>query len=261
VNKLFEKPVEIEGVVYLASDFHLGIPDKAESRIREDHIVRWLEQTVLPDASHLFLLGDIFDFWFEYKHVVPRGYYRFFNALSQLKNKNVQLFYFTGNHDMWIKNYFIEEFNMRVFKQQQPFLINHTRYLIGHGDGLDPRDKGYLLLKKIFAFTPNIWLYGLLPSRVAFAVAQCMSRESRRHSSNPAMKKCRENESQINYAREVLKNEDIQYFIYGHCHCPAREKIASSATYINTGDWLSHRSYVRIEGNEVVLYDKDVAVL
>lgn len=238
----FQHAIALEGNVYFASDFHLE--NTPESRVREEEIVRWLDG-ISDHVQHLFLLGDIFDFWFEYKDVVPRGYYSFFAKLAELKKKNVEFYYFTGNHDMWVKDYFAKEFGMRIFRQPTPFIINGKRCLIGHGDGLDKRDKGYLLIKRIFNCRFNIALYGALPPRWAFAIARACSHKSRQSNSSKK-KKLNENEASVmNYIHEYLQHSPADYFIFGHRHRPLEIPVNDTATYYNTGDWLFHKSYLK----------------
>ena len=150
----FQQPITINGNVFFASDFHLGAPNREESDRRERKIISWLNQ-IQDRCTHLFLLGDIFDYWFEYKDVVPRGYYLLFAKLHEMHEKGIVIYYFTGNHDMWVQDYFSTEFGAIVFKQQQAFVINGKRCLVGHGDGLGPKDHGYKFIKAVFAFRPN----------------------------------------------------------------------------------------------------------
>jgi UDP-2,3-diacylglucosamine hydrolase len=242
---VFQNPVILQGTVYVVSDFHLGSPNETESRQRELKILQWLDE-IGKDATHLVLLGDIFDFWFEYKDVVPKGYYKLLSKLSRLRDKNIEILYFTGNHDMWVKDYFVKEMNFSIFREQHAFVINGKKCLMGHGDGLGPEDIGYKLIKSLFAFRPNIKLYGALHPRHAFAIARFFSRKSR------AMTSCIEEsymgddkEQIVNYARSVLKNEQIDFFIYAHRHLPLEIKLNDNAIYFNSGDWLIHDSYIR----------------
>lgn len=248
---LFKDPITINGTVYMASDFHLGSPDPESSKQREEKIIAWMEQ-IGEDATHLFLLGDIFDFWFEYKDVVPRGYFNFFAQLDKLRRKGVEVYYFTGNHDMWVKDYFANELGVKIFHEQHPFLIDGKKCLIGHGDGLGPKDQGYKFIKKIFAFRPNIKLYGALHPRVAFALARFFSKKSRSMTSAAERKYMGdEKEMLTQYALSVLQNEHIDYFIYGHRHLPIDKQLTENSRYVNTGDWLMHDTYVRMKEGEL----------
>ena len=253
MKSLFEDPITLEGNVYIASDFHLGAPNKVESDQREKRIIGWLD-TIKEDANHLILLGDIFDFWFEYRDVVPRGYFRLLAKLAELHDRGIQLYYFTGNHDMWVTDYFVSELGVQLFRQQQAFLINGKRHIIGHGDGLGPDDHGYKFIKWLFAQPVNCKLYSALPPRWAFAIARYFSRKSRAMTSAAEQQFMGNgNEMLVQYIQDVLTREEIDYFIYGHRHLPIELKIGNS-TYINTGDWIMHDSYAKISAEEVHLY-------
>ena len=246
---------QITGTAYFASDFHFGVPDRESSLRREVAVTSWLDR-IAADADHLFLLGDIFDFWFEYRDVVPKGYFCFFSKLLEMKRKGTNIYYFTGNHDMWVGDYFEQELGMEIFRTQQIFLINGKRCVVGHGDGLDPKDKGYLLIKKIFAFRPNILLYGALPPRWAFSIARKCSHTSRKKTGREDF---HQNDEDImgNYILNYLKKDNtIDYFIFGHRHLPLKMNIGN-AVYINTGDWLTHNSYLWASSESFDLqYDK-----
>ena len=233
---------QITGIVYFASDFHFGVPDRESSLRREEAVIGWLDR-ISADAEHLFLLGDIFDFWFEYRDVVPKGYFRFLSKLLEIRQKGVNIYYFTGNHDMWVGDYFEKEIGMEIFRTQQVFIINGKRCVVGHGDGLDPKDKGYLFIKKIFACRFNISLYGALHPRWAFGIARNCSHTSRKKTGSPDFHKHDEDIMQ-KYIREYLQNRTADYFIFGHRHLPLEIQI-ENAVYFNTGDWLTHNSYLR----------------
>ncbi|MBO4645606.1 MAG: UDP-2,3-diacylglucosamine diphosphatase [Bacteroidales bacterium] len=238
----FEHPISIQGNVFFASDFHFGVPDEERSQQRENAIVQWLDQ-IQNSAQHLFLLGDIFDFWFEYRDVIPKGFCHFFAKLREFRQKGIQIYYFTGNHDMWVKDYFSKYLGIKIFRSQQAFIINGKRCVIGHGDGLDPTDKGYLLIKKIFASRINIALYGALPPRWAFALARACSRKSRNSNSEKKLPEIG-NQKIIEYISAFLHKEQADCFIYGHTHLPTEVEVATGTIYYNTGDWLTHQSYL-----------------
>lgn len=229
-------PIRIAGTVYLASDFHLGMPNTVESQKREDRILHWLDN-IQKDATHLFLLGDVFDFWFEYKDVVPKGYFRLLSKLYELKQQNITIYYFTGNHDMWIGNYFSQFLDIPIFREEKYFMINGKKYLIGHGDGVGKNERAYKLIKWLFRQPFCVFLYGLLPPRWAFGLAHYFSKQSRK-------------KSNLNRAiMPVFKDEILQDFctiIYGHYHQPCKEQITDNILYMNTGDWIEHFSYIKI---------------
>lgn len=247
---VFQNPITLKGTVYIVSDFHLGSPNETESNQRELRILRWLDE-IGKDATHLILLGDIFDFWFEYKDVVPKGYYKLLSKLSLLRDKNIEILYFTGNHDMWIKDYFVKEMDFSIFRAQHAFVINGKNCLIGHGDGLGPQDIGYKFVKSLFAFRPNIKFFGALHPRHAFAIARFFSRKSRAMTSKEEESYMGDNMEQlVNYARSILAGEQIDYFIYAHRHLPLEIKLGDHAVYFNSGDWLVHDSYLRFAQDE-----------
>lgn len=239
----FDRPIVLQGNTCFVSDAHLRTPDDAGSLRREAMLVDFLNEQK-GHIQYLFLLGDIFDFWFEYHDVVPKGHYRFFNALYALHQTGTELLYFTGNHDMWLQDYFKEQFGCQVFYEQQFFILNGKRCLIGHGDGLGGRQRGYKILKAAFGFAPNRFLYSLLHPRIAFAIARACSRISRRahHEDQAAFMK--ENETQVQYARKMLDIEDIDFFIYAHRHVPAKYELKNGVYFFNAGDWQDNFSYL-----------------
>ncbi len=246
---VFQNPITINGNAYFASDFHLGVPNPDESRWRECQIVKWLD-SIKNDCTHLFLLGDIFDYWFEYKDVVPRGYYLLLAQLHELQAKGIVIYYFTGNHDMWVQDYFTKEIGAHVFRQQQAFVINGKRCMVGHGDGLGPKDSGYKFIKAVFAFRPNQKLYGCLHPRHSFAIARFFSRKSRAMTSIEEEKYLGDDkEMLVQYCKGIVQNEQIDYFIYGHRHLIIEKDIEGKATYFNIGDWIRHFSYLTFKNN------------
>lgn len=254
-ENLFSNPIDIEGTAYFVSDFHLGAPaNKVQNEEREHRIINWLTN-IEKDATHLFLLGDIFDYWFEYRDVVPRGYYKLFTKFAKLKEKQIVVYYFTGNHDMWVKDYFEKEFGFIIFRQQQSFCINGKKCLIGHGDGLGPGDYGYKFIKKLFSFRPNIALFGSLHPRWAFAIARLVSEKSRAMNlEKEEFFMGNDKEFLVQYALSVLEKEEVDYFIYGHRHLPLQIPLIDDAIYWNTGDWLIHDSYVKMTPTDINLF-------
>ena len=240
----FQPPITIHGNVFFASDFHLGVPNQEENDRRERKIIAWLD-SIKGHCSHLFLLGDIFDYWFEYKDVVPRGYFLLFAKLYELHELGTTIYYFTGNHDMWVQDYFTKSFGAIVFFQQQAFLINGKKCWVGHGDGLGPKDRGYKFIKALFAFRPDRVLYSCLHPRHSFAIARFFSHTSRSMSSSKERHYMGDDkEYLVQYCQEIIKNEDVDYFIYGHRHLMIEKNIGDKAVYFNVGDWLIHYSYL-----------------
>lgn len=236
----------ITGKCYFASDFHFGSPNKKLSDQREELILQWLD-LVIQDGKHLFLLGDIFDYWFEYSCVIPKGNYRFLAKLYDVRKKGIHVYYFTGNHDMWLKNYLVDEFGIQIFRDQKEFTINGKRCMVGHGDGLGPGQYGYKLMRWMFSRKVNIWLYGLLPPSYSFAIARFFSKKSRAMTpSHEEHFMGEEKEFVIQYIKAYLKKHQIDYFIYGHRHL-ALDIPIQDARYFNIGDWLKLNTYLVFE--------------
>lgn len=239
--------------IYFLSDFHLGAPDAVASLQREKKIVQFLD-SIKSSAAELFIVGDILDFWFEYKQVVPKGYVRLFGKLAEISDAGIPIHFFVGNHDMWVKNYFQQELNMKVYMQPERFEFNGKKFYVGHGDGLGPGDHGYKFLKKIFRNPVCQWAFGMLPPGVGLGLANYFSRKSRE-----AVKDMdehflgEENEWLIVYSKEVLQKEAVDYFIFGHRHLALDFKLNDNSRYINLGEWVKTFSYAEFDGNDVTL--------
>lgn len=239
--------------IYFLSDFHLGAPDSNSSRIREKKIVSFL-QSIRHDAAEIFLLGDMFDFWFEYKNVVPKGYVRLLGTLAHLSDAGIRLRFFVGNHDMWVKDYFTKELAMEVYHHPESFTLGNKTFLIGHGDGLGPGDHGYKRLKKLFRNPLAQFLFGILPPRTGIGLANYFSRRSRAMTGRSEETFLgEEKEWLISYCREKLQANRFDFFIFGHRHLPIDFRLDEKSRYINLGDWITHYSYAVFDGNNVEL--------
>ncbi|MFC1733801.1 UDP-2,3-diacylglucosamine diphosphatase, partial [candidate division KSB1 bacterium] len=206
------------------------------------------------DASIIFLLGDIFDFWFEYKKVVPKGFVRLLGKLAELSDLGKTIYYFTGNHDMWVYDYFPKEFNIKIFKSPIELFVNNKRFFIGHGDGLGPKDYGYKFIKRFFSNNMCQWLFARLHPNFGIWLARFFSKRSRiANGYTDEVFLGEEKEYLIQYANEVLQKEHYDYFIFGHRHLPLDIKLNEKATYINLGDWIKSFSYAIFDGNNVDL--------
>lgn len=243
----------IRDKIYFASDFHLGAPSLNESLLREKRIVAWLNK-IQCDAKALYLVGDLFDFWYEYKTVVPKGYIRFLGKLAELKDNGVEIIVFTGNHDMWMFGYLSDELNIPVYKH--PIVIEHAgkQFFVGHGDGLGPGDYGYKTIKKIFSNKLCIKLFGLLHPDVGIKIANFWSRRSRQHTGTTEDTYLGDNhEWLVQYCLEQQTiNPKIDYFIFGHRHLPIY-KIIGKSLYVNLGDWIKYNTYAVFDGNNLQL--------
>ena len=239
--------------VYFASDQHLGAPTAAESFPREKKFVAWLD-SIKEDAEAVFLLGDLFDFWFEYKTVVPKGFVRVLGKLAALKDAGIPIYFFVGNHDLWMNDYFEKELNIPVYHTPQEFLINNKKMLIGHGDGLGPEDKGYKRMKKVFTFPFFKWLFRWLHPDIGVKLGQYMSVKNKLISGDEDAKFLgEENEWLVQYCKRKLASNHYDYFVFGHRHLPLEIKLQEDSTYINLGDWIQYFTYGVFNENELHL--------
>lgn len=239
--------------IYFASDLHLGAPDYATSLAREKHFVRWLEE-VRQDAAEIFIVGDLFDFWFEYKKAVPRGYVRVLGKLAELTDSGLPVHLFTGNHDMWIFDYLPHETGVTLHRAPIVREWNGQKFYIGHGDGLGPGDHGYKFIKKIFSNSFLQWAFARLHPNFGIGLAGYFSRRSRaKTASADAEFHGEEKEWLAIFCREVLKEEHFDYFIFGHRHLPLDLQVGSASRYINLGDWLRYYTYAEFDGKEISL--------
>jgi UDP-2,3-diacylglucosamine hydrolase len=239
--------------VYFLSDFHLGVPDARTSLEREKRIVRFLTQAE-KEAAMIFIVGDLFDFWYEYRKVVPKGFVRILGKLAELTDGGMPIHFFVGNHDMWMNGYFEQELNIPVYFEPKAFTFNERRLLIGHGDGLGPGDQGYKFLKKIFRNPFCQALFGIIPPAIGMGIAHRSSKSSR---AATGLKEDEflgeEKEWLIKYCREVLSREPYDYFVFGHRHLPIDFDLGGGSRYINLGDWLRYNSYAVFDGKDMQL--------
>lgn len=239
--------------IYFASDFHLGAPDYESSRKRESYIVKWLDE-IKKDANEIFLLGDLFDFWFEYKHAVPKGYIRLLGKIAEITDSGIPVHLFTGNHDMWMFDYLPKELNIILHREPIRREIDGKQFLIGHGDGLGPGDHGYKFIKKVFASKVSQWLFARLHPNFGIHLANFWSGRSRnvnRVKDEEFLGE--ENEWLVIYSKEYLKKEHIDFFIFGHRHLPLDIKLTEKSRYINLGEWMNYRTYAVFENGSLEL--------
>jgi len=241
----------VRNKIYFASDFHLGVAAAESSAQRERRIVRWLD-LIKADAEQIYLVGDIFDFWFEYKFVVPKGYVRLLGKLAELRDLGIEIFFFTGNHDMWMFDYFEKELDIPTYRQPIVRELYGKSFFIGHGDGLGPGDTGYKILKKIFNFPLNKWLFARLHPNFGVGLANYWSNRSRKSQPSENYFLGKEKEWLLAYANRKLDQVQADYFVFGHRHLPIDHTLKNGTSrYINLGDWLHHYSYAVFDGNEV----------
>jgi len=239
--------------IYFVSDSHLGVPSQGQSLEREKHLVSWLDK-VSADAAEIFLLGDFFDFWFEYKTVVPKGFVRLLGKLASLADSGLPIYYFTGNHDLWAFDYFEKELGLKIYREPVEREYNGKMFFIGHGDGLGPGDKGYKFLKKLFSSRINQKLFSFLHPGLGTGLALYFSRKSRiANRASDEVFLGEEKERLIRFCREMLQSKHFDFFIFGHRHLPLDFPVNGESRYINTGDWVSQFTYAVFDGSELKL--------
>ncbi len=237
--------------IYFASDFHLGAPNEEISLKREKLLVKWLDE-IKTDAEVIYLVGDLFDFWFEYDTAVPRGFTRFLGKLAELSDAGIPIHIFTGNHDMWMFGYLEKELNITLHREPINREYTGKKFFIGHGDGLGPGDHGFKVIKKVFANKMSQWMFAKLHPDWGIKLAQFWSGKSR--GNNEDEKYLGEDgEWLVQFAKEKLKTEHYDYFIFGHRHLPLYMDVGNDSFYINLGDWISHNTYAVFDGEKLEL--------
>ncbi|HQN98861.1 MAG TPA: UDP-2,3-diacylglucosamine diphosphatase [Bacteroidales bacterium] len=247
--------------IFFNSDQHFGAPTAKESKVREKIFIDWLEH-IAPEAEEIYLMGDLFDFWFDYKTVVPKGYTLLLGALASITLSGIPVHYYRGNHDMWTFNYFEEELGFIMHRKPEIVLLNGKKFYLAHGDGLGPGDRGYKFIKKVFENKINQWLFRQLHPDWGILLAQFWSGKSR-YANLERESKERENgkyddqqwllnEPLPRYALQILQQiPDIRYFVFGHWHMPIKLQLTDNCSYFNIGDWITHFSYLTFDGSVV----------
>ena len=239
--------------IYFASDFHLGAPDCEASLQREKKIVAWLDK-VSEDATEIFLVGDIFDFWFEYKRAIPKGFVRLQGKIAELTDRGIPIHVFTGNHDMWIFDYIPKELGVSLYREPITREFFGKRYFIGHGDGLGPGDRGYKFIKKVFANKISQWFFARLHPNFGIWLAEKSSKTSRAHTGNSDEKyHGDENEWLFQFCQNTLKTQHYDYFVFGHRHLPLEKEVGENSMYVNLGEWINYCTYLEVSANKVEL--------
>jgi len=240
--------------LYFASDFHLGLPSFLASRERELCIVQWLD-SIKDDAAELFLMGDVFDFWFEYKTVIPKGYTRFLGKLAELTDAGVKLYLFKGNHDMWMFDYFEKEFGATIITNELVIERGGKKFYLHHGDGLGPGDSKYKFLKKFFRSGLCQWLFARVHPNLGVGVANYWSQHSRLANSKTEVAKPGEQEWLVKFCNDTLKTAYYDYMIFGHRHIPLDIQLTAATRYINLGEWINYDySYAVFDGQNLTLH-------
>lgn len=239
--------------IYFASDFHLGVPDHATSLEREKQIVAWLD-SIKADAHSIYLLGDLFDFWFEYRYTIPKGYIRLQGKLAELRDADIPIAFFTGNHDMWMFDYFPTELGIPVYRDPQLLQVGNHKILIGHGDGLGPGDYTYKVIKKFFNSRICQWLFARIHPNLGIFIANKWSKKSRITN----MKREEKFQGEAGeflwvYCRDLEQTQHHDFYIFGHRHLPLDLKVTNTSRYINLGEWVHFKTYAVYDGTNVEL--------
>ena len=243
--------------IYFASDQHFGLPNRSKSLERERKFISWLDD-IKQDAEAIFLLGDLFDLWMEYKTVVPKGFVRVLGKLAEISDSGIPIYFFVGNHDLWVRDYFQKELNWKVYTKPTEFIFNNKTFLIGHGDGLGPGDMGYKMMKKVFTNPITRWMYRWLHPDFGVALAQQLSLKNKLISGDEDVKFLGEdNEWLVQYCKRKLETKHYDYFLFGHRHLPMDISLRENSQYINTGDWISYFTYAVFDGENLDLKKLD----
>ena len=257
VNKpTAEKQSNNRNAIYFASDLHLGAPSVEESRKREVRLCKWLDE-ISSDAKAIYLIGDIFDFWAEYRNVVPKGHVRFLGKIAELTDAGIQIHFFTGNHDPWLFDYLPNEIGVTIHRNEIEIEDSGKKFYLAHGDGLGPGDHGYKFLKKALRTKFVQWCFARVHANFGVGLFRFFSTKSRKHKkSNPEFLG-EDKEWLVQHSKEILTDRHIDYFIYGHRHTPIVHPLSDKSSYINLGDWIVYDSYVRFcEGELEYIYWK-----
>lgn len=245
---------QLQGKIYFASDFHLGIPDAASSLEREKRIVRWLTEAE-KDAAEIFLVGDLFDAWFEYKRAVPKGFVRLLGKIAEITDKGIPVHVFTGNHDMWMFGYLEKECGVKLYHAPIEREWSGKKFFIGHGDGLGPGDHGYKFIKKVFRNPLAQWFYARLHPNFGLWLADFFSRKGYDKKDAERDYHGDDKEFLMVFCKEYLQHRHADYFIFGHRHLPLDKKVGEKSRYINLGDWIVYNTYAVFDGEDLTLLE------
>ena len=236
--------------IYFASDVHLGAPGIKDHRTHEKRFVAWLD-SIKHKASELYLMGDIFDFWFEYKRVIPRGHTRFLGKLSELSDMGIPIHFFTGNHDIWLFDYLENECGIKVYRQPIVKTFNKKKLFLAHGDGLGNYDRQYNFLKSVFTNKFAQWIFARLHPNFGIGLAYFWSGKSREKNNKTYGDKYLGDDKEFGvlYAKDYIKKEKVDYFVFGHRHVAKKICVGSESQIVFLGDWIQHFSYGVFDGD------------
>lgn len=233
--------------VFFISDIHFGAGTEAEEQEKLKQLTSFFN-FINHQGNQLYIVGDLFDFWFEYQHVVPNQYFKILYPIHQLIENNVTVHFLPGNHDSWIRNFFTEQIGIIVHPDIFPSEMQSKKVFLFHGDGISKEDTGYRILKKIFRNRVNIFFYRLVHPDIGIPFAKLMSMGSRKHT---AGRQFDDEQDYLDYAIEKF-NQGYDYVIVGHSHRPLFKKV-NNHVLLNLGDWINHFSYGKLEGGNLTL--------
>jgi len=240
--------------IYFASDVHLGAPSIKNNKEHEKIFVDWLD-SIIEDTAVLYLLGDVFDFWFEYRHVVPRGFTRFLGKICEFTDKGIPVHFFTGNHDVWVFDYLPEETGVIVHREPLKLEMDGKKFYLAHGDGLGPYDRSYNFLKLIFTNKILQWFFARIHPNFGVGFARRWSKHSRlqNESSEGAKFLGEDKEWLMLHARDVLEKEHFDFFIFGHRHIDLHQRFKKNSEFVYLGDWVKYKTYGVWDGEKFEL--------
>ena len=241
--------------VYFISDAHLGSWAIDHKRMQERRLVRFLDD-IKDKAQAVYMLGDMFDYWYEYKYVVPKGYTRFLGKVSELTDRGVEVHYFIGNHDIWMFGYLERECGVILHKEPMTVEIMGKEFFLAHGDGLGDPDRMFRFLRKIFHSRVCQFLFSLLPTRWSMHLGLSWAKKSMEDHRLAGVDKYlgEDKEYQVIYAKEYLKSHpDINYFIFGHRHIELDLMLTRTCRLLIIGDWISQYTYAVFDGKQLTM--------
>lgn len=240
-------------MIFFASDFHLGVPDHAQSRKREDDVCKWLEFAG-KEGNEIFLLGDVFDFWFEYKRVVPKGFVRLLGTLASITDRGIPITIFRGNHDMWMFDYLEKECGVKLVSDELVIDRNGKKFFLHHGDGLGPGDRMYKFIRAVFRSGWAQWLFARLHPNFGMALGYALSRRSRISQTDQYEKYMGDEKEFITqFCKDRSAEGPYDFMIFGHRHLELDIQVNGYCRYINLGEWVHGRTYAVFDGQDVQL--------
>ncbi len=235
--------------VYFISDIHLMLHYDEIERKRQEKLFRFMD-SIAQSGGTLFIIGDLYDFYFEYKHVIPKVYFPFYQKLYSLKNKGIEIHFVTGNHDHWTLDFMGQTLTTKVYNDDVSMDIHGKQFYLTHGDGILSWDRGYRLLKTFIRSRLFIWLYRWLHPTIGYGIAHFISKRGRHYKHSQEY-----NEKVLNELKvftETVAADGHDYVITGHYHQAAVENV-NGGKLVVLGDWLQYFSYAVFDGNDIEL--------